>query len=163
MTMSVKWDRYSYRIKCGRWSEPVNRQVNGYAIGVDLHVGNTPWPIGVHKEGYSWVLTDLISGFKVDDYPARPSISYITKCMNCILKFWRQVHSDASYVDPEKNAYLSICKSQIEPHEPFVLVNIGSGGYTWYNGKAEFRCIRLKKGWLSEDVLQSLTKKHVIE
>lgn len=155
--MAIKWERYNYRIKCDQRSEIVNRQVNGYAIGVDLRDGNTPWPIGVHKDGYRWVLTDLISGLKVYDYPARPGISDITKCMNCILKFWRQVSPNARCVDdPEKNAYFSICKSQIEPHEPFVLVNIGSGGYTWYNGNVDFRHMRLKKGWLSEAVVKDL-------
>lgn len=160
--MDIKWERYNYRIKCGQRSETgvteiVNRIVNGYAIGVDLHDGNTPWPIGVHKDGHRWVLTDLISGLKVYDYLARPSISDITKCMNCILKFWRQVSPDSEFVDDaEKNAYFSICKSPIEPHEPFVPVNIGSGGYTWYNVNTECRCMRLKKGWLSEDVVKNL-------
>lgn len=75
----IKWGRCNYRIKCAQRRKNghmkiVNQQVNGYLCYVACagYGGEFLWPIGVHKEGARWALTDLISGLKMCDYAKRP-------------------------------------------------------------------------------------------
>lgn len=93
--MPIKWAKYTYRIARRRRALngpdfTCDQLVNGYVCGVDLHDSNRPWPIGIHKYGKRWILTDLISGIRVRDFTKRPTEVDLPGCMWLILKYWER-------------------------------------------------------------------------
>ena len=150
--MGIKWTKYTYRILC-RCKTTDDRSftgeqlVNGYVCAVDLHDSNRPWPIGVHKNGKLWSLTDLISGLKVKDFAKRPTADDIEVCMPMILKFWRLCIGKAENSEflgytHEQKAYKALC-----PFTPqVILVQPVEFCSAWYS-YPEFDCMRLCKGW----------------
>lgn len=148
----IKWAKYTYRI-AGRFkamddhSFTGEKLVNGYVCAVDLNDSNRPWPIGVHKSGKLWTLTDLISGLRVQDFAKRPTAYDIEVCMPMILKYWRSCiekaenHELLAYT-PEQKAYKELCP--ITPQ--LILVEPVEFCFAWYS-YPEFACMRLCKGW----------------
>lgn len=154
--MKIKWKKYTYRIVCrckalGGLSFTGEQVVNGYVCAVDLNDSNRPWPIGVHKNGKLWSLTDLISGLKVQDFVKRPSADDVEVCMTMILRYWR-LHSgkaenrELSEYTPEEKAYEALC-----PFTPqLILVEPVAFCSAWYS-YPEFACMRLRKGWMVDN------------
>lgn len=121
--------------------------VNGYVCAVDLNDSNRPWPIGIHKNGKLWSITDLISGLKVQEFSKRPTADDVEVCMSMILKYWR-LHSGKAEnrelwaYTPEQKAYKELCliTPQLVQAEPVAFCS------AWYS-YPEFACMRLCKGW----------------
>lgn len=119
--------------------------VNGYVCAVDLNDSNRPWPIGIHKNGKLWSLTDLISGLKVQDFVKRPTAYDIEVCMPMILNYWRW-HSERLTYTPEQKAYKELC-----PFTPqLILVEPVAFCSAWYS-YPEFACMRLCRGWVVDN------------
>lgn len=101
--MGIKWAKYTYRIACCRRALngpdfTCDQLVNGYVCGVDLHDSNRPWPIGIHKYGKRWILTDLISGNRVRDFNKRPTEDDLPACMRLVLKYWERRSKERGYL-----------------------------------------------------------------
>lgn len=154
--MGIKWTKYTYRIVCrckasDGYSVIGERLVNGYVCSVDLNDSNRPWPIGIHKNGELWSLTDLISGLKVKDFAKRPTAYDIEVCMAMILKYWRKFNGEAENRElleytPEQKAYKSLC-----PFMPqLIRVEPVEFCYAWYS-YPEFACMRLYRGWIGDN------------
>lgn len=152
----IKWTKYRYRIvgSCegmdGRRFTG-ERIVNGYVCSVDLNDSNRPWPIGIHKNGKLWSLTDLISGLKVQDFAKRPTAYDIEVCMPMILKYWRWCNGKAENrkllaYTPEQKAYKELC--QFTPQ--LILVEPVAFCSAWYS-YPEFSCLRLCSGWMTDN------------
>lgn len=152
----IKWTKYTYRIvcRCEGMDERIfiqEKLVNGYVCAVDLNDSNRPWPIGIHKNGKLWSLTDLITGFKVKDFAKRPTADDIKACMPIILKYWR-LHSEISEnselwtYTPEQKAYKALCPftPQLIEVEPVAFCS------AWYS-YPEFTCMRLRRGWVVDN------------
>ena len=134
----IKWGRCNYRNKCAQRRKNghmkiVNQQVNGYLCYVASagYGGEILWPIGVHKEGARWALTDLISGLKMCDYAKRPEEPDVLKCASVIMDYWKRFE-----------------------HEPILGVEEAAKKAYRYNPCAfdypEFRYMCLRKGWMSD-------------
>lgn len=154
--MGIKWVKYTYRIVCrckamDGLSFTGERLVNGYVCAVDLNDSNRPWPIGIHKTGKLWSLTDLISGLKVQDFAKRPTAYDVEVCMPIILNYWRGCSGKAenrellSYT-PEQKAYKELCPftPQLIRVEPVAFCS------AWYS-YPEFACMRLCRGWMADN------------
>lgn len=154
--MGIKWAKYTYRIVCRCKGNDVlssteDQLVNGYVCAVDLNDSNRPWPIGIHKNGKLWSLTDLISGLKVQEFAKRPTADDIEVCMPMILLYWRLHHGKAENRElceytPEQKAYKELC-----PFTPqLILVEPVAFCSAWYS-YPEFNCMRLCKGWVVDN------------
>lgn len=154
--MGIKWAKYTYRIVCscdGMDERIFTREqlVNGYVCAVDLNDSNRPWPIGIHKNGKLWSLTDLISGLKVQEFAKRPTADDIEVCMPMILKYWRWCIGKAENREflvytPEQKAYKALC-----PFTPqLILVQPVEFCSSWYS-YPEFACMRLCRGWIVDN------------
>lgn len=153
--MGIKWEKYTFRIVCeckASYGDSFigEKLVNGYVCSVNLNDSNRPWPVGIHKNGKQWTLTDLISGLKVQDFAKRPTASDIEVCMRLILKYWR-LHSGKAEnrelwgYTPEQKAYKALCP--ITPQ--LVLVEPVAFCSAWYS-YPEFSCLRLCRGWMAD-------------
>ena len=154
--MLIKWKKYTYRITCRcKASDGLSftgeRLVNGYVCAVDLNDSNRPWPIGVHRSGKLWTLTDLISGLRVQDFAKRPTAGDVEVCMSMILKYWRRNSGKAENRElwaytPEQKAYKELC-----PFTPqLILVEPVAFCSAWYS-YPEFACMRLRSGWVVDN------------
>lgn len=152
----IKWTKYTYRI-VGRFKEndylsyAGKKLVNGYVCAVDLNDSNRPWPIGVHKIGKMWSLTDLISGLNVKDFAKRPTAYDIEVCMPFILKYWRWHSGKAENRElwaytPEQKAYKALCPATPQ----LILVEPVAFCSAWYS-YPEFACMRLRSGWMVDN------------
>lgn len=154
--MRIKWEKYIFRIvsycKASYGDSFIGEQlVNGYVCAVDLNDSNRPWPIGIHKNGKLWSLTDLISGMKVQDFAKRPTAYDLEVCMPMILKYWRRHSGKAENRElwaytPEQKAYKELCPfmPQLIRVEPVVFCS------AWYS-YPEFACMRLCRGWIVDN------------
>lgn len=156
--MPIKWTKANYRI-IGRLPDVVSggtyigaKVVNGYVCAVDLHDSNRPWPIGSHKNGKLWTLTDLISGLKVQDFVKRPTADDIEFCMPTVLKYWQRCSEKAENGEvltytPEQKAYAELCPfpPSLNMIEPVAFCS------AWYS-YPEFACMQLRRGWDTEGV-----------
>lgn len=161
--MGIKWTKCTYRIRCrckasDGHSFAGERFVNGYVCAVDLNDSNIPWPIGVHKIGKQWSLTDLISGLNVQDFAKRPTADDIKICMPKILKYWRKFNGKAENRElweytPEQKAYKALClfTPQLNQVKPVEFCS------AWYS-YPEFACMRLCKGWVVDNEKEGLKK-----
>lgn len=154
--MGIKWEKYTYRIVCRTDARKATtlafkQLVNGYVCAVDLNDSNRPWPIGIHKNGKRWSLTDLISGLKVQDFSKRPTAYDIEVCMPMILKYWHWCIGKAENREllaytPEQKAYKALC-----PFTPqLILVEPVAFCSSWYS-YPEFACMRLRRGWMDDN------------
>lgn len=148
--MPIKWEKYTYRIACRRRVPngpdfTCDQLVNGYVCGVDLHDSNRPWPIGIHKYGKRWILTDLISGMRVRDFTKRPTEVDLPGCMWLILKYWERRSKERGVLGPslDQLAYESLCPftPELRRVEPVMFC------LTHYM-YPEFDYIMLSKGWV---------------
>lgn len=161
--MGIKWAKYTYRIVCrckamDDLSFTIEQLVNGYVCAVDLNDSNRPWPIGIHKNGKLWSLTDLISGLKVQDFAKRPTAYDVEVCMPMILKYWRWCSGKAENRElleytPEQKAYKELCPftPQLALVEPVAFCS------AWYSYPA-FDCMRLCRGWMADTKMEVLKK-----
>lgn len=151
--MAIKWTKYTYRIVCAQKGIDgqrctVDQLVNGYVCSANLHDSNRPWPVGSHKNGKLWTLTDLISGLKVHDFAKRPTADELTICMQMIVNYWGRRSRERGLFGPalDQQAYETLC-----PFTPELrLVEPVTFCIAWYAGP-EFRYMKLCRGWNLDD------------
>lgn len=157
----IKWERCNYRIRCFQLRKNghlkiLNRQVNGYLCYAVCagYGGEIPWPIGVHKEDSRWVLTDVLSGFKVYDYAKRPEESDVLKCASVIMMRWKKIECEPIFgvEDAAKKAYRYLVNDWKDLVGDIREIEIrDTRDNPCFTDYPEFQYMKLCRGWMVDN------------